>query len=244
MAKQKKRNKKKTSATNRKSRQVYSVINDTFNRLWFSGSSVTVGVETHNLRRISALLEPKDAMIAEGLLLDKLRSDEATWYFWIGVFCDDGDEVWCEPVAGDSAECTVRDFDKIITPMIEAAINTVNSPHAKGYGWVATPTYACDLVATEDNFIDMFMKQDITNEEKRLAVLAQAKKNTTIEESAINPRNKLLLDRAEHITNHLTSTNEHINDIDMLAVLKDARSEDSNTYRLDSVIASDISKIA
>lgn len=191
----KRKNKPKQSASERRNTYIYKAVTDVFNRLYFTGSSTTRGVRTHNLKRLGALLKDADFLIGEQVIKEKLRNEEITWYFWIGVFSDDGDEIWCDPLLADVADCTVSDFDAIITPMIENHINDVmefqkekfGESFAKGYGWVATPTYTCDLGASEESFVNFFMERDVTNESKRKEIVADytASLEIDIEEAVI-----------------------------------------------------------
>lgn len=177
----KRKNKPKVDAKTRRYTHIQKAVTDVFNRLYFTGSSTTRGVRPHNLKRLGALLNAKDFLIGESVLNDKLRTEEITWYCWIGVFSDDGDEIWCDPLLAESAECTVKDFDEIITPMIQQHVeNVVNfqmeefgEDHTKGYGWVATPTYACDLEASEESFVAYFINRDVCNEDKRKELVAE-----------------------------------------------------------------------
>ncbi len=176
----KRKNKPKLDAKTRRVRHIHTAVTDVYNRLYFTGSSVTKGVKCHNLASLSALLKDKDFTVGEHIINDKLRTDDVVWRFWIGVFSDDGDEIWCDPLLIDSEPCTVRDFDAFISPLIKQHIIKINeqqeaefgTTYTKGYGWAGTPNDTCDLDASEENFVAWFINRDVCNEEKRKAIIA------------------------------------------------------------------------
>lgn len=205
----KRKNKPKMDAKTRRYTHIQKAVSDVFNRLYFTGSSTTRGVTTHNLKRLGALLDSKDFLIGESVLNDKLRTEEITWYFWIGVFSDDGDEVWCDPLLAQSAECTVKDFDEIITPMIQQHVENVidfqkeefGENHTKGYGWVATPTYRCDLEASEEAFVTYFINRDVCNEEKRKELVAEYhEKQETVSDVLFGDKEEFLMEAERQYT--------------------------------------------
>lgn len=176
----KRKNKPKLDAKTRRVRHIHTAVTDVYNRLYFTGSSVTKGVKCHNLASLSALLKDKDFTVGEHIINDKLRTEDVVWRFWIGVFSDDGDEIWCDPLLIDSEPCTVRDFDTFISPLIVQHIEKLDAlqiaeygvSHTKGYGWAATPNDTCDLEASEENFVAWFINRDVCNVEKRKAIIA------------------------------------------------------------------------
>ena len=212
-AKAKKRsNKGKPDAKLRQVRHVHSAVTDVYNRLYFTGSSSTVGVCCHNLNKLGSLLKGKDFSIGELIIKDKLRTEDVVWYLWIGVFSDDGDEIWCDPIMVETEPCTVKDFDEFINPLIEkhiedidaAQIETYGESHTKGYGWVATPTETCHLEASEDNFVPWFINRDVLNVGKRKAIYKDGS-GVSIADKVFDVNEEILIE-AERQYNNLKRT--------------------------------------
>tara|TARA_Y100001956_G_scaffold54351_1_gene53301 strand:- start:126 stop:881 length:756 start_codon:yes stop_codon:yes gene_type:complete len=212
-AKAKKRaSKGKPDAKLRQVRHVHAAVTDVYNRLYFTGSSTTVGVCCHNLKKLGALLKGKDFRIGETIIKDKLRTEDVVWYLWIGVFSDDGDEIWCDPVMVESEPCTVKDFDEFINPLIQKHVEEIDAAqleelgvsHTKGYGWVATPTETCHLEASEGNFVPWFINRDVLNEEKRKDIYVEGK-GVSLSDTMFDGNEEILIE-AERQYNNLKRT--------------------------------------
>lgn len=169
----KRRNKK--MSPNSKFLHITRALNNVTKSLYFTGSSSTKGSKPHNLNRLDMLLKDKDNAIARGLLLDKLRTEETLWEVWVGVFTDDGDAIDCHAHTLKLPECTVYDFDAILTPMIQNFVNEIDESEGctvVGYGWIATFNTMEDVDLVEDQYMQYFIDNGVLNFEKWQEILA------------------------------------------------------------------------
>ena len=157
------------------------VIKNTINKMVYSGSSTTRGVNVEGFDYLNQHIKNKTTrMQLEVIISDILRQRPQQWNVWWVVFFEGSSgNRWVHSDIHRISNITVREFDvtlqAYLQQLMDDYIGVYGQRTVKGYGWVATHGDIEEIYAREEDIIEQLVQYDVYNVKRAHELMLEAK---------------------------------------------------------------------